>query len=128
MLMITHTEDTNTMSTVYTTLDYEYRHVNKGTDLVMVPRSLYGTKTAERCVQYRFTLSPPKMLIITHTQKTPILFPLFTLLWIMNTDMRMKVLIWFWCMGCITIGITTKVLIKFETSQKICVELRAKML
>ena len=29
---------TNTMSTVYTTLDYEYRHKNKGTDLILVPR------------------------------------------------------------------------------------------
>ena len=31
MLILTHTEDTNTMSTVYTTQDYEYRHENKGT-------------------------------------------------------------------------------------------------
>ena len=29
MLILTHTEVTNTMSTVYTTLDYEYRHKNK---------------------------------------------------------------------------------------------------
>ena len=28
-----HTEVTNTLSTVYTTLDYEYRHKNKGTGL-----------------------------------------------------------------------------------------------
>ena len=33
-----HTEVTNTMPTVYSTLDYGYRHKNKGTDLVLVPR------------------------------------------------------------------------------------------
>ena len=38
MLILTHTEVTNTMSTVYTTLDYEYRHKNKCTDLILVPR------------------------------------------------------------------------------------------
>ena len=32
------TEVTNSMSTVYTTVDYEYRHENKGTDLALVPR------------------------------------------------------------------------------------------
>ena len=34
VLILTHTEVTNTMSTVYTTLDYEYRHENRGTYLV----------------------------------------------------------------------------------------------
>ena len=32
MLILTHTEVTNTMSTVYTTLDYEHRHKNKDAD------------------------------------------------------------------------------------------------
>ena len=32
------TEVTNNMSTVFTTLDYDYRHKNKGTGLVLVPR------------------------------------------------------------------------------------------
>ena len=41
MLILRLTEVTNTMSTVYTTLDYEYKHGNKGTDLVLVPRK-YG--------------------------------------------------------------------------------------
>ena len=36
MLILTNTEVTNTMSTVYTTLDYEYRHQNKGTGLVLI--------------------------------------------------------------------------------------------
>ena len=34
MLILTYTEVTNTMSTVYTTLDYEYLHENKGTDQI----------------------------------------------------------------------------------------------
>ena len=34
MLILIYTEVTNTMSTVYTTLEYEYRHENKGIDLV----------------------------------------------------------------------------------------------
>ena len=33
-----HTEVTNVMSTVYTTLDYEYRHKNKGTGIALVPK------------------------------------------------------------------------------------------
>ena len=37
-LVCTHTEVTNTMSTVYTTPDYEYRQKNKGTGLVLVLR------------------------------------------------------------------------------------------
>ena len=38
MLILTHTEVTNAMSTVYITLDYEYRHKNKGTNLDLVPK------------------------------------------------------------------------------------------
>ena len=33
-----HTEVTNAMPTVYTTLDYGYRHKNKGIGLILVPR------------------------------------------------------------------------------------------
>ena len=32
MLILTHTEVTNTISNVYITLDYKYRHENKGID------------------------------------------------------------------------------------------------
>ena len=38
VLILIHTEVTNSMPPVYTTQDYEYRHKNKGTDLVLVPR------------------------------------------------------------------------------------------
>ena len=37
-LEYTHIEVTNTMTSVYTILDYDYRHKNKGTGLVLVPR------------------------------------------------------------------------------------------
>ena len=52
-LEYTHTEVTNVMSTVYTTLDYEYRHKNKGTGIALVPKSVgctNETKRATRCV------------------------------------------------------------------------------
>jgi hypothetical protein len=42
--MNSHSEVTNTISTVYTTLDYEYRHENKGTDLILVPRKYWEYK------------------------------------------------------------------------------------
>ena len=39
MLILTHTEVTNAMPTVYTTLDYGYRHKSKGTaGMVLVSR------------------------------------------------------------------------------------------
>ena len=38
ILTLTHTEVTTIMSTVYTTLDYECRHENKGIGLILVPR------------------------------------------------------------------------------------------
>ena len=38
MLILTHTEVTNAMPTVYTTLDYGYRHKNKCTYMGLVPR------------------------------------------------------------------------------------------
>ena len=38
MLILTYTEVTNTISTVYTTQDYECWHENKDTGLVLVPR------------------------------------------------------------------------------------------
>ena len=36
MLILTHTEVTNTISAAYTTLDYGQRHKNKRTGLVLV--------------------------------------------------------------------------------------------
>ena len=36
MLILTHTEVTNAMSAVYTTLDYEYKHKNKATGQVYI--------------------------------------------------------------------------------------------
>ena len=38
MLILTHTEVTDAMPTVYTTLDHGYRHKNGGTGMVLVPR------------------------------------------------------------------------------------------
>ena len=40
MLIHTHTEVTNAMPTVYTTLDYEYRYQNKDTDQVWYSRDV----------------------------------------------------------------------------------------
>ena len=49
MLILTHTEVTNTMSTVYTTLDYEYRHKNKGIGLVWCLESVGCTNETKMC-------------------------------------------------------------------------------
>ena len=40
VIFLVHTWKSPIPYTVYTTLDYEYRHENKGTDLVLVPRSM----------------------------------------------------------------------------------------
>ena len=44
MLILTYTEVTSIMFTVYTTLDYGYRHKNKGTGLVLVTRKYWVYK------------------------------------------------------------------------------------
>ena len=83
MHILTHTEVTNTMSPVYTTLVYEYRHENKGSDQFWYLESVVcrnETKNATRYVQYRFTLSTHKMHILTHTEVTNTMSPVYTTL------------------------------------------------
>ena len=54
MLILTDTEVTNTMSTVYTALDYEYWHENKGTGQVLVFRKFgvykWDQKSYKMCI------------------------------------------------------------------------------
>ena len=45
----THAEVTNTMSTVYTTLDYGYRHRNECTGMALVPRKCGVYKLDQEC-------------------------------------------------------------------------------
>ena len=61
MLILTRTQVTTTMSTVYTTLEYECRHEKKGTGLILVPKEwcINETKKATRyvhalpiCIEY----------------------------------------------------------------------------
>ena len=83
MLILTHTEVTNAMPTVYTTLDDGYRHKSKGTDLILVPRE---------CGVYKWDQESYKMCTVSinievytecsssHTQKSLMPCLLFTLL------------------------------------------------
>jgi hypothetical protein len=72
-----HTSDQYYYVTCFTTLDFKYRHENKGTDLVLVPRKCGILKWDQRatkyaCIQYRFWFSTHKMLIFTYTKVTNI--------------------------------------------------------
>ena len=62
-LEYTHRGVTIAISTVYTTMDYDYRHKNIGTNLILVPRK-FGVyicdQNATRCVQYWWTWSTHK--------------------------------------------------------------------
>ena len=60
MLILKHTELTNAMSNVYTTLDYEYRHKNKGTGLILVPR---------KCGVYKWDQESYKMCTVSNNMK-----------------------------------------------------------
>ena len=60
MLILTNTEVTNTMSNVYTTIDYEYRHQNKGTDLVLI---------LGKCGVYKFDQKSYKMCTVSIDMK-----------------------------------------------------------
>ena len=64
MLILTHSKVTNAMPTVYTTLDYGYRHGNECTGMALVPR---------KCGVY-------KMLILTHTEVTNVMPTVYTTL------------------------------------------------
>ena len=54
MLILIDTEVTNTMSTVYTTLDYEYWHENKGTGLALVFRKFGMYKWDQKSYKQRW--------------------------------------------------------------------------
>ena len=73
MLILAHSEVTNTMSTVYTTLDYECRHENKGTDLILVTRKCVVHKWDQK--SYKICTVPiyieyTQMLFLTHPEVT----------------------------------------------------------
>ena len=75
MLILTHTEVTNAMSTVYTTLDYGYRYKNKVTGIVLVPKKCGMYKRDQE--SYKMCTVPIDMKYLhtkcssPHTQKSP---------------------------------------------------------
>ena len=83
MLTLTHTEVTNTMSTVYTTLHYEYWHKNKTTGLVVVPRKCgvykWDQKIYKMCTVL-INMEYTQMLTLTHTEVTNTMFAVYTTL------------------------------------------------
>ena len=66
VLILTHTEVTNTMSTVYTTLDYEYRHENRGTYLVWYLESVPCRNETKETIMSSTNLHCYRVLILTH--------------------------------------------------------------
>ena len=72
MLILTHIEITKTMSTVYTTLEYEYWHENKGIDLILESKDCGVYKWDQKKLQdmYSTDLHYHKMLILIYTQVT----------------------------------------------------------
>ena len=56
-LEYTHTKVTNAMPTVYTILDYEYRHKNKDTGLILVPRKCVVYKWDQKCYRNKVCTS-----------------------------------------------------------------------
>ena len=83
MLMVTHTEVTNAMPTVYTTLDYGYRHKSKGTGLILVPRKCgvykWDQESYKTC-RISINIEVYKMLILTHTEVTNAMSTVYTTL------------------------------------------------
>ena len=82
----THTQVTNAMSTVYPTLDYEYRLKNKGTNLDLVPKKGGVYKRDQESYKMCtvpiniYELSTHKMLILTHTEVTNAMPTVYTTL------------------------------------------------
>ena len=81
MLILTHTEVTDAMPTVYTTLDYGYRHRNKCTGMALVPRKcgvyILDQESYKMCT---ITLKYIQMLILTHTEVTNAMPTVYTTL------------------------------------------------
>ena len=66
--ILTHTEVTNTMSTVYTTLDYDYRHINKSTDQVWYSRDVVCGIESMKISPITMNACAQEILILTCTE------------------------------------------------------------
>ena len=112
MLFLTCTEHTSTMSPVSETQDSDYLHQVKGAVKVWSFRdgmcSIESQKDM-KCVPFAINVYAYVKCSSSHAQNT--LQPRHQL-------MKLRI---------ITISIKTKVLVKFGTSEMMCVELRAKM-
>ena len=83
MLILTHTEVTNAMPTVYTTLDHGCRHRNKCTGMVLVPRKSgvykWDQESYKMC-RVSINIEVYRMLIFTHTEVTNAMPTVYTTL------------------------------------------------
>ena len=81
MLILTHSKVINAMPTVYTTLDYGYRHRNKCTGMALVPRKCGVYKLDQESYKIcTITLKYIQMLILTHTEVTNAMPTVYTTL------------------------------------------------
>ena len=115
MLFLACTEHTSTMSPVNETQDYDCLHRVKGAVTIWSLREYMcriESQKAMDCVQFAVNacICICEMLFLTCTEHTSIMSPEL---------MKLRIII---------ISIKTKVLVKFGTSEMMCVELRAKKL
>ena len=60
------------MSTVYTTIDYDYRHENEGTGLILVPRKYGVCKWDKKATSYMYGMVTV-LIYVEYTQVVPII-------------------------------------------------------
>ena len=115
MLFLTCTEHTSTMSPVSETQDYGYLHLVKGTIKIWSLRDdmcRIESQKAMKCVQFAVNVHVYAYVKCSSSHVQNILQPCHQL-------MKLRIM---------TICIELKVLIKFGTSEMMCIELRTKRL
>ena len=113
MLFLTCTEHTSTMSPVSETQDSDYLHQVKGAVKIWSVRDYMCRIESQKdmkCVSFDVNICICEMLILTCIEHTSTMSPEL---------MKLRIM---------TISIKTKVLIKFGTSDNMCIELRAMKL
>ncbi len=113
MLFLTCTEHTSTMSPVSETQDSDYLHQVKGAVKIWSFRDdmcRIESQKDMKCVSFDVNICICEMLILTCIEHTSTMSPEL---------MKLRIM---------TISIKTKVLIKFGTSDNMCIELRAMKL
>ena len=103
MLILTHTEVTNAISTVYTTLYYGYRHKNKGTGIVLVPKKCGMYKRDQESYSIQDVYSIPIDMKYTQNAHPHTLKSHQCHVYCLHHSIITNALVWFWyieSVGC----------------------------